>query len=121
MADSGDTDAQSSIERSVKPYRGEYPTYDRLPVQGVARKEILRMMEAMRAREESRWADGFASGSVYNGDPEHIAFLNEVYALEFAGQSAARGSVAEHGEVRGRDRRDGRAACSVTSTVSVAR
>ncbi len=81
MADSGDTDAQSSIERSVKPYRGEYPTYDRLPVQGVARKEILRMMEAMRAREESRWADGFASGSVYNGDPEHIAFLNEVYAL----------------------------------------
>ena len=28
------------------------------------------MMEAMRAREESRWADGFASGSVYNGDPE---------------------------------------------------
>ena len=39
------------------------------------------MMEAMRAREESRWADGFASGSVYNGDPEHIAFLNEVYAL----------------------------------------
>ena len=49
MADSGDTDAQSSIERSVKPYRGEYPTYDRLPVQGVAREEILRMMEAMRA------------------------------------------------------------------------
>ena len=38
MADSGDTDAQSSIERSVKPYRGEYPTYDRLPVQGVARE-----------------------------------------------------------------------------------
>src|SRR4051812_22107583 len=82
MADSGGTDAQSSsIERSVKPYRGEYPTYDRLPVQGVAREEIVRMMEAMRAREEDRWADGFASGSVYNGDPEHIAFLNEVYAL----------------------------------------
>jgi glutamate/tyrosine decarboxylase-like PLP-dependent enzyme len=81
MADSGDTGAQSSIERSVKPYRGEYPTYDRLPVQGVARAEILRMMEAMRAREEDRWADGFASGSVYNGDPQHIAFLNEVYAL----------------------------------------
>ena len=81
MAESADTDAQSSIERSVKPYRGEYPTYDRLPVQGVPRAEILRMMEAMRAREQDRWADGFASGSVYNGDPEHIAFLNEVYAL----------------------------------------
>ena len=35
----------------------------------------------MRAGEESRWEDGFASGCVYNGDPEHIAFLNEVYAL----------------------------------------
>ena len=109
MADSGDTDAQSSIERSVKPYRGEYPTYDRLPVQGVAREEVLRMMEAMRAREESRWADGYASGSVYNGDPEHIAFLNEVYALQLAGQPAARRPVAERGEVRGRDRGDDRA------------
>ena len=39
------------------------------------------MMEAMREREQDRWEDGFASGSVYNGDPEHIAFLNEVYAL----------------------------------------
>ena len=65
------------------------------------------MMEAMRAREQDRWADGFASGSVYNGDPEHIAFLNEVYATQLAGQPAARGPVAEHGEVRGRDRRDG--------------
>ena len=35
----------------------------------------------MRDREQERWADGFASGSVYHGDPEHIAFLNEVYAI----------------------------------------
>ena len=35
----------------------------------------------MRDREQERWEDGFASGSVYHGDPEHVAFLNEVYAI----------------------------------------
>jgi glutamate/tyrosine decarboxylase-like PLP-dependent enzyme len=76
-----DEQPQSSIERSVKPYRGEFATYERLPAEGVPRAEIIRTMEAMRAREQDRWEDGFASGSVYNGDPEHIAFLNDVYAL----------------------------------------
>ncbi|MGH8979376.1 MAG: pyridoxal phosphate-dependent decarboxylase family protein [Acidimicrobiia bacterium] len=76
-----DDQTQSSIERSVKPYRGEFATYDRLPAEGVRRADIIRTMEAMRAREQDRWEDGFASGSVYNGDPDHIAFLNDVYAI----------------------------------------
>ena len=76
-----DDDTTSSIERSVKPYRGEFPTYDRIPADGVPRGEVLREMEAMRDRETAKWSDGFASGSVYHGDPEHIAFLNDVYAL----------------------------------------
>ncbi len=29
--------------------------------------------------EQARWKDGFASGSVYHGDDEHIAFVNQVY------------------------------------------
>ena len=33
-------------------------------------------MESLRAQEEARWKDGFASGAVYNGDPEHIDFVN---------------------------------------------
>lgn len=74
-------DGISSIERSVKPYRGVLPTFDRIPEQGVPRDEVLRMMEQMRDREQARWADGYASGSVYHGDPEHIDFLNRVYAL----------------------------------------
>jgi glutamate/tyrosine decarboxylase-like PLP-dependent enzyme len=76
-----DDDATSSIERSVKPYRGEFPTHDRIPADGVAREEVLREMEAMRDREEAKWSDGYASGSVYHGDPEHIEFLSRVYAI----------------------------------------
>jgi sphinganine-1-phosphate aldolase len=72
---------QSSIEASVKPYRSEFPTFTRLPERGVAREEVLALMKQMRDREQERWEDGFASGSVYHGDPEHVAFLNEVYAI----------------------------------------
>jgi sphinganine-1-phosphate aldolase len=76
-----DEDATSSIERSVKPYRGEFPTHDRIPADGIAREEVLREMETMRDREEAKWSDGYASGSVYHGDPEHIDFLSRVYAI----------------------------------------
>jgi glutamate/tyrosine decarboxylase-like PLP-dependent enzyme len=38
-------------------------------------------MEALRAGEEARWKDGFASGAVYNGDAEHIDFVNRAYAM----------------------------------------
>ena len=38
-------------------------------------------MRAIAELEAARWEEGYASGSVYNGDPEHIDFLNEVYAL----------------------------------------
>ena len=65
----------------MKPYRGEFPTHDRIPADGVAREEVLREMEAMRDREEAKWSDGYASGSVYHGDPEHIEFLSRVYAI----------------------------------------
>ena len=60
----------------MKPYRGEFPTHDRIPADGIAREEVLREMEAMRDREEAKWSDGYASGSVYHGDPEHIEFLS---------------------------------------------
>ena len=31
--------------------------------------------------QEDTWKDGFVSGAVYHGDPEHIEFLNKVYAI----------------------------------------
>ncbi len=71
----------AGLEPSLKPYRGEFPAYDRLPPAGRPRQEILREMEALRDREAARWRDGYASGAVYHGDDEHIDFLNRVYAL----------------------------------------
>ncbi len=69
-----------AIERSLKPYRDVVPSFARLPEKGRAKEDILADVDTMAAHEEARWRDGYASGAVYNGDEEHIAFLNEVYA-----------------------------------------
>jgi sphinganine-1-phosphate aldolase len=71
----------AGLEESLKPYRGEFATYVRLPAAGRDRAAILAEMQALREREEARWKDGFVSGAVYHGDDAHIAFLNQVYAL----------------------------------------
>ncbi|MFQ5614363.1 MAG: pyridoxal phosphate-dependent decarboxylase family protein [Anaerolineae bacterium] len=71
----------AGLEGSLKPYRGEFASYLRLPEVGRDRADILREMEALQAREAARWRDGFASGAVYHGDEAHIEFLNRVYAL----------------------------------------
>ncbi|RME47751.1 MAG: aminotransferase class V-fold PLP-dependent enzyme [Caldilineae bacterium] len=71
----------TALEKSLKPYRGKFPAYRRLPAQGRRREEILAEMEALKAQEEARWKEGFASGAVYHGDAAHIEFLNRVYAL----------------------------------------
>ena len=69
------------LEPRLKPYRGAFPTYPRLPEEGRPREEILRQVDQMRQKEEGRWKEGYVSGAVYHGDEEHIAFLNQVYAL----------------------------------------
>ena len=74
-------DLMKSIKRSMKPYRGKFPTYTRLPGEGREREEILEEMRAYYKLEESKWKDGYVSGTVYHGDQEHIDFLNEVYAI----------------------------------------
>ena len=69
------------LEQSVKPYRDSFETHSRLPVAGRDREKVIADMEALYAQEESRWKDGFASGSVYHGDTAHVDFLNRVYAI----------------------------------------
>ncbi|MDF1596010.1 MAG: aminotransferase class V-fold PLP-dependent enzyme [Acidimicrobiia bacterium] len=71
----------AGMEEAVKPYRKDLPSYHRMPDQGVDRAEILTQMADLAGREESRWKDGFASGAVYNGQPDHIEFLSKVTAL----------------------------------------
>ncbi|HEY7105171.1 MAG TPA: aminotransferase class V-fold PLP-dependent enzyme [Acidimicrobiia bacterium] len=69
------------LEEMLKPYKGERAPVTRIPEHGRKHSDVLSEMEAMRAKEQARWHDGFASGAVYHGDDEHIEFLNQVYAL----------------------------------------
>jgi len=71
----------AELEPGLKPYRNERPSCLRLPSTGRARAEILAEMERLATRETPRWRDGYVSGAVYHGDAEHVAFLNQVYAL----------------------------------------
>ncbi|MBI2709404.1 MAG: aminotransferase class V-fold PLP-dependent enzyme [Actinobacteria bacterium] len=69
------------LEPDLKPYHDRFARHRSLPQQGRGRDEVLAEMREMAELERDRWADGFASGAVYNGDPEHVAFLDDVYAL----------------------------------------
>lgn len=69
------------LASSLRPYRGQHTSFDRLPAAGQSHAAILKDMEAMQEREAARWQDGFVSGAVYHGDAEHIAFLSQVYAM----------------------------------------
>lgn len=69
------------LDDSVHPYKHSLPAVVRIPATGRMRSEILAEMEELQAREGERWQAGYVSGAVYQGDSEHIAFLNRVYAL----------------------------------------
>jgi sphinganine-1-phosphate aldolase len=71
----------AGLEGSVKPYKDKFTTFTHLPETGRAKADILRDMEAMRDHEEQTWKDGYVSGAVYQGEAEHIDFLNQVYAI----------------------------------------
>jgi sphinganine-1-phosphate aldolase len=79
---SGPTDPMAELERQLKPYRGQVPSFTELPADGLARSEVTGLVERLAAAEEHAWRDGYASGTVYHGDPEHVAFLNRVYAAQ---------------------------------------
>ena len=71
----------ADLESSIKPYKDSFTSFTQIPESGRTRADILHEMESMRAQEEAQWKDGFVSGAVYNGDAEHIEFLNQVYAI----------------------------------------
>ena len=69
------------LDESVHPYKHTLPALKRLPTVGRPRDGILAEMEELQAHEGMRWQSGYVSGAVYQGDPEHVAFLNRVYAI----------------------------------------
>ena len=69
------------LEDTLKPYRGDFETFSAIPAEGVDKEKILADMQALYDLEAEKWEKGFVSGAVYNGDQEHIDFLNKVYAI----------------------------------------
>jgi glutamate/tyrosine decarboxylase-like PLP-dependent enzyme len=60
----------------------DVPVYADIPKIGVERDDVISDVAALADAEHGEWSEGYASGAVYNGDDEHIEFLNEVYALQ---------------------------------------
>ena len=76
------TDPMADLGRQLKPYRDQVPSFAELPADGMARTEVAALIERLAAAEEHTWRDGYASGAVYHGDPEHVAFLGRVYTAQ---------------------------------------
>ncbi len=75
------TALMAEVLPALKPYADRFETVAEIPDQGEPRDRVLATMNDLKRRETQRWQDGYASGAVYHGDPDHIAFLNRVYAL----------------------------------------
>jgi sphinganine-1-phosphate aldolase len=75
------TDPLADVRASLKPYRDHTETHARLPARGRPRDEVLGELAALADAERAAWLSGHASGAVYEGDPDHVAFLSEAYRL----------------------------------------
>jgi sphinganine-1-phosphate aldolase len=76
------TDPMTELEHRLKPYRDQFPSFRELPADGLARAEVTGIVERLASAEERAWRDGYASGAVYHGDPEHVAFLSRIYTAQ---------------------------------------
>ena len=76
------TDPMADLEHRLKPYRDQFPSFRELPTDGLARTEVTGLVERLASAEERTWRDGYASGAVYHGDPEHVAFLSSIYTAQ---------------------------------------
>jgi glutamate/tyrosine decarboxylase-like PLP-dependent enzyme len=63
------------------PYVERYGVNDRFPEKGRSRDEILSELHEMARQEDDFWQTGRCSGTMYCGDTEHYAFLNEAFGL----------------------------------------
>jgi len=71
----------AALEHSLKPYHQKFERRTTLPASGIPRDRVLEEIRSMSELESPRWREGFVSGGIYHGDPAHLDFLNEVYAL----------------------------------------
>src|SRR5580700_2033591 len=61
------------------PYAERFGVNEKLPAMGRPREEILAELREMAELEDKSWEGGKVSGTMYCGDHEHYAFMNEVF------------------------------------------
>lgn len=66
---------------SEYPYAERFGVNDVLPQHGRPREEVLTELREMAQLEDPAWESGRCSGTMYCGDHEHYAFLNEAFGL----------------------------------------
>ena len=61
------------------PYEDRFAVNRALPEKGRPREEILAELATMAEEEDAFWETGKCSGTMYCGDHEHYAFMNEAF------------------------------------------
>ncbi len=63
------------------PYAAEYQVNRGFPDRGRPREEVLAELHRMAKAEDAFWETGKCSGTMYCGDHDHYAFMNEAFGL----------------------------------------
>lgn len=63
------------------PYNSRFTVNRTLPAQGRSREDVLAELRAMAGEEDAFWETGRCSGTMYCGDHDHYAFMNEAFGL----------------------------------------
>lgn len=63
------------------PYVDRFPVNRTLPEKGRPREEVLAEMRQLAEEEDTFWESGRVSGTMYCGDHDHYAFMNEAFGL----------------------------------------
>lgn len=71
----------SRTETNPYSYATRFGVTRSLPEQGRPRDEVLDELRAMASEEDAFWETGRCSGTIYCGDHEHYAFLNDAFGL----------------------------------------
>jgi sphinganine-1-phosphate aldolase len=63
------------------PYEGRFEVNRILPAKGRSKEEVLTELHEIAESEDAFWETGKCSGTMYCGDHEHYAYLNEAFGL----------------------------------------
>ena len=62
------------------PYAEQWGINDGIPAEPLSDGDLLQRLRDVAALEDQRWESGKCSGTMYSGDREHYAVLNEAFS-----------------------------------------